>query len=220
MSAFTCADCPLKPCREAGAEKYPSGCPTADNEQSVFKDLYDETDMKIAHHSAITEGTCYGKCTRVEETMDFAYRMGFRKIGIGFCVGLSNEARTLAKVLRSNGFEVEAFGCKCGSVPKTFIGVEKDNWVNPEREFEIMCNPAGQAHLLDERGCELNIILGLCVGHDTLFIRHSKAPVTVLSGKDRVTGNNPIQPLYVADSQYTRLYSYIERTYGKRPDGD
>ena len=214
MATFTCADCPLKPCRDSETNQYPSACPTAEYDPSVYKDLYDRTDLAIAHHSAVTEGTCYGKKTRVEETMDFAYRMGYRKIGVAFCVGLSSEAKTLAKILRSNGFEVEAVGCKCGSIPKDFINVKKENWVKPERTSEIMCNPAGQAHVLDSHGSELNIILGLCVGHDTLFIRHSKAPVTVLSGKDRVTGNNPIQPLYTADSQYGRLYSYIKDTFG------
>lgn len=30
----------------------------------------------------------YGRLTRVEETIEFAKRMGFKKIGIATCVGL------------------------------------------------------------------------------------------------------------------------------------
>ena len=41
----------------------------------------------------------------------------------------------------------------------------------------------------------LNIIVGLCVGHDALFIRHSKAPVTVLAAKDHVYDNAPLECL-------------------------
>jgi len=67
------------------------------------------------------------------------------------------------------------------------------------------CNPIGQAAILDGEGSELNIILGLCVGDDTLFIKHSKAPVTVLAVKDRVLAHNPLGALYTARHIYTRL---------------
>ena len=60
---------------------------------------------------------------------------------------------------------------------------------------KAMCNPIAQAELLNEAGTELNIIVGLCVGHDALFIRHSKAPVTVLAAKDHVYDNAPLECL-------------------------
>ena len=55
----------------------------------------------------------------------------------------------------------------------------------------------GQALLLNQCNTELNIIVGLCIGHDILFTQHSKAPVTTLVVKDRVTGHNPVVNLYV-----------------------
>lgn len=58
-----------------------------------------------------------------------------------------------------------------------------------------MCNPIAQAELLNEVGTEMNIIVGLCVGHDALFIRHSKAPVTVLATKDFVYNHAPLECL-------------------------
>jgi uncharacterized metal-binding protein len=42
----------------------------------------------------------------------------------------------------------------------------------------------------------VNVIVGLCLGHDMLFTKHSKAPVTTLVCKDRVTGHNPVAVLY------------------------
>jgi uncharacterized metal-binding protein len=53
-----------------------------------------------------------------------------------------------------------------------------------------MCNPIAQAMIMNREKTELNIIVGLCVGHDSTFIR-SEAPVTVLVAKDRVLCHNP-----------------------------
>jgi uncharacterized metal-binding protein len=45
------------------------------------------------------------------------------------------------------------------------------------------------------------------VGHDTLFIKCSKAPVTVFAVKDRVLAHNPIAALYLSDGYYkNKLY--------------
>lgn len=214
MSQFTCADCGMKNCEACDFEHLPKICPTRENEQDRFKNMYSEEDKKIAHAAALTEAAGYCRHTRLEETMAFAYRMGYKKIGIGFCVGLSREAAALAKVLRENGFEVEAVSCKCGSVSKEFIGVRPDEFVDKGEPFEVMCNPAGQAELLCEKGVDLCVILGLCVGHDTLFIKHSSAPVTVLSSKDRALAHNPMSALYLMDSYLKRVHTFIKDNFG------
>ena len=59
--------------------------------------------------------------------------------------------------------------------------------------------------LLNEAETDLNVVVGLCVGHDSLFFRHSDALVTVLVAKDRVTGHNPAAVLYTSHSYYQRL---------------
>jgi uncharacterized metal-binding protein len=51
----------------------------------------------------------------------------------------------------------------------------------------------------------LDYLIGLCVGHDSLFFKHSDAPVTVLVAKDRVLGHNPVAALYTSHSYYRRL---------------
>ena len=61
------------------------------------------------------------------------------------------------------------------------------------------------AMLLNEAGTGLNVLIGLCVGHDSLFFRHSEAPVTVLVAKDRVTGHNPAAVLYTSRGYYRRV---------------
>ncbi|RLI09559.1 hypothetical protein DRO33_06550, partial [Candidatus Bathyarchaeota archaeon] len=76
------------------------------------------------------------------------------------------------------------------------VGVPRECWVNKDRPFEAICNPVGQALILNALGTELNLAVGLCVGHDSLFYRYSKAPVVTLIAKDRVTGHNPAVVLY------------------------
>ncbi|MGL4802501.1 MAG: DUF1847 domain-containing protein, partial [Cetobacterium sp.] len=51
---------------------------------------------------------------------------------------------------------------------------------------------------------DLNILFGLCVGHDTLFIKHSEAPVTVFAVKDRVLCHNPVAAIYQVDAYYKK----------------
>lgn len=62
-----------------------------------------------------------------------------------------------------------------------------------------MCNPIAQAEYLNDKQTDLNIVLGLCVGHDSLFFKYSKAPTIVLAVKDRVLDHNPLKAIYELD---------------------
>lgn len=68
-----------------------------------------------------------------------------------------------------------------------------------------MCNPILQAKLLNREGTDLNVVIGLCVGHDSLFYKYSDALCTTLVTKDRVLGHNPAAALYTAKTYYSRL---------------
>ena len=50
-----------------------------------------------------------------------------------------------------------------------------------------------------------NVLLGLCVGHDSLFFKYTEAPCTVLAVKDRLLGHNPMAAVYNVDSYYRCL---------------
>ncbi len=58
----------------------------------------------------------------------------------------------------------------------------------------------GQAGLFGEQRTELNVIVGMCVGHDALFVRHSGAPVTSLVVRDVRLRHNPAAALYTRNS--------------------
>ena len=81
-----------------------------------------------------------------------------------------------------------------GSEGREIIGIENCN--------VPMCNPIAQAKLLNEEKTDFNIVLGLCVGHDTLFFKSSEAPVTVLAVKDRALAHNPLGALYLSDGYF------------------
>ncbi len=155
----------------------------------------------LAVAAAKNEYENYGKRTRVEEVMIVAKEIGAKKLGIATCIGLVEEAKALARILRAHGFEVFGVVCKVGAVPKTEIGVPSEC----ESIGRSMCNPVLQAQLLNEAGTQFNIAMGLCVGHDSLFYKYSEAFVTTLVSKDRVTGHNPAAVLYNLNSYYKRL---------------
>ena len=130
--------------------------------------------------------------------------MGYTRIGMATCIGMLDEAERLAAILRAQGFEPMSVCCKAGSIDKLELGLKESDKVRPGT-FEPACNPIAQAEILNRQGTDMNIILGLCVGHDMLFNKHSQAPVTTLVVKDRVTGHNPIAVLYGQNFYYKRL---------------
>jgi uncharacterized metal-binding protein len=161
---------------------------------------------EISHAAALVESEGYMKWTRVEDTMEFAKKMNFVRLGVACCVGLAEEGKVLTNILESNGFDVTFVFCKTGGVPKEELGLKDNKKVHPGT-FEPICNPVAQALIMNKAKTELNIIVGLCVGHDSTFIKYSKAPVTVLIAKDRVLCHNPVGALYTAKGYYKhKLY--------------
>jgi len=206
----SCIDCAAGAC-DGKHGIFPSFCLTADMkdggeravlcDESLDKYLNDPEDRLIAKASATVEFENYCKMTRVEEICEFAAQIGATKLGIATCVGLLREARTAAEIFRHKGFEVYGVACKVGAVRKTDIGL------NPEQESlgPHICNPILQAKILNEKKTDLNIVIGLCVGHDSLFYKYSKATTTTLVTKDRVLAHNPCEALYQAKAYYKRL---------------
>lgn len=195
-----CGECGIYACYTGQIEKLPQYCSMhfmgAVHEEA--KREYRRPDvLNMALNSALTESAGYRKWTRLEEIIQFSRKAGFQKLGLAFCAGLRREAAAVVRILKQAGFTVESAMCKAGSVPKEFIGVRDEQKVRPG-QFEAMCNPIAQAKLLNHAGTELNVLLGLCVGHDSLFIKYAEAPVTVLAVKDRVLAHNPLGVIYAA----------------------
>ena len=197
---FSCVHCGVKNCQDQKGQ-YPSFCLTQKAEtQAPLEEswkIYAENEevRKLAVASAQVEAEHYCQATRVEEVLHFAKKIGAKKIGIATCVGLLNESRKFARILEAQGFEPYGVACKVGSRSKEELGMKDEEKVYPGT-YEPYCNPVGQALLLNQAKTDLNVIIGLCVGHDSLFIKYSDAIVTCLIAKDRVLAHNPCGALY------------------------
>lgn len=211
-----CDKCGKNACTKMDLDNIPKRCcPSGDCEmtEECVKMYSEGEDHLIAYASAMTETCNGGRNTRVEEIIAFAKRANYHKIGLAFCMCLLEEARIFAKIMRDNGFEVHSIICKNGGISKDVLDIDylKEHSIRSEY---AMCNPIGQAMKLNDEKVQLNIILGLCVGHDTLFIKYAEAPVTYLAVKDRCTGHNPLSPIY----QHTNLFERIHHMEVKFDD--
>ncbi len=204
---FSCSDCGIRNCYRRD-RTYPGICPTEEYADAAEKtvELYqgNDTDGKLARAAAEIEGEYYGRLTRLEETVQFARKIGAAKVGIASCIGLLDEAAVYAKIVETAGIETKTVICKVGGIDKSRIGIPEEQKICPGCN-ESCCNPALQAQILNEWGADLNILIGLCVGHDAIFCRHSQAPAVTLIVKDRVLGHNPVAAIYTAKFYYKRI---------------
>ena len=218
-----CAKCPTVACTPPiktnevfSLDKAPDFCPMKLMPEVIAKAIseYDKPEVKeFARLASLQEFECYeslpdGRRTknpRILELIQFAQKCGYKKLGIAFCGGLANEARLLTDVLENKAFEVVSVRCKVGATPKEKIGIKPEEKIRGPGNWESMCSPITQAEVMNAEKVDLAIMLGLCIGHDTLFIKYCRVPMTVIAVKDRVTGHNPLAALYTIDSYYSRL---------------
>jgi uncharacterized metal-binding protein len=216
-----CAACGLeitdRICVSAGG-KGSKNCPTL-TQKKILAEANREYAVaqtrEFARQASIQEADCYANRdqqpyvlqptkTRIVEIYEFAAKMSYRRLGLAFCVGLTKEAAVVEQILKDRGFEVVSAMCKAGRTPKEMIGITDADKVFRGKE-EAICNPIFQARLLNHSKTEFNILLGLCVGHDSLFFKTAEAPTTVLAVKDRVTGHNPLAAIYLSEFYYQKI---------------
>ncbi|MEM1562574.1 MAG: DUF1847 domain-containing protein [Candidatus Bathyarchaeia archaeon] len=201
------AYCLNSPVEEIDKSLLPSFCPMRNAEQVIESALLaynDERIKKIYLASSITEkraydivrGTLMPVYPRIREVIEFCSLIGAKKLGVAFCTGLQDEAARVVDVLEGSGFTVLSVRCKCGAIDKMKLSIPSEYKIQGPAKYEAACNPVAQAYILNEAGTDLNIIVGLCIGHDILFTMYSKAPVTTLIVKDRLLGHNPVIALY------------------------
>jgi uncharacterized metal-binding protein len=168
----------------------------------------DPESLRLYQNSTVNEQRAYmnirGRVIavrpRILEIIKFSEMMKWKKIGVAFCTGLGTEANRVVEIFESAGLDVYSICCKCGHVDKPIWGIAPENKIHALRgrpeSFEAGCNPIAQAEVLNSEDVDLNVIVGLCIGHDIQFTEHSKGPVTTLIVKDRVTGHNPFASLF------------------------
>ena len=207
-----CAMCRVQKCRyPERKEKSPVFCPMenySEVREETIKGGWTDSELKrinlaceeVLNKAYDEQGA---KLTRIEELIEYAKTLGYRRLGLAFCVGLFEEARILTDILEKKGFDIVSVCCMAGTTSKKDLGLKqlKNRGVR-------VCNPLMQAEVLNREDTDLNIMLGLCIGHDILFIRNSNADVTPIAVKDRVACHNPLGVLYTGHSYYKkRLFS-------------
>ena len=150
-------------------------------ENNGFSKLYSSSDKQIMQQA---EDSLNPRIDRINEIIEYAKEASISKIGIANCTTFIREANLLEVILSKAGFQVEKVHCKYGRMPF--------NELIPDYKG-VACNPAGQAKYLEEKGTELNIMMGLCLGHDMIFNARSKAPVTPLLVKDRKLNHHTLE---------------------------
>src|SRR4030042_4420458 len=188
----TCAKCPVGACEpKIGAgekpslNKSPNFCPMKLMPEVIERagSEYDKPDVgEFARKASLQEFECYeqtpeGRRTknpRILELMEFSRKCGYKKLGLAFCAGLNNEAKTLTEILENNGFEVVSIRCKAGAIPKEKIGIKPNKKIGGGANWESMCNPILQAEVLNAAKVDYAIMLGLCLGHDNLFFKYCR----------------------------------------------
>lgn len=204
-----CARCGVVKCFYSSVEAdYPGFCPHENLKDTMKTSIEegwknpDNRRINEAYEAVLKKGGYpsgnYTWC-RIKEIIEFCNQLGYKKLGLGFCVGLKDEARVLTDILERNGFEVVSVGCMAGAPTLGDVGLEEYRGASTKA-----CNPIMQAEVLNKEKTELNIMLGLCVGHDILFIKYSKAGVTPLIVKDMALAHNPAAALYTSQSYYKK----------------
>lgn len=213
----SCANCsfPDRLCKNINGRSL-DDCPTIENKKEIDLAMlkYKQNEYENFSRVAIMQegsgydhdedGTEFACKTRLQETIEFCKRMNYKKLGLAFCTGLQHEASVLNRILEKNGFEVTSVICKVGGINKEDFGIKKENKINPDKA-EVICNPIAQAEICNAEHTDFNIVVGLCVGHDSMFLKNSDALCTVFAVKDRVLAHNPLGAIYNLDSYYKRL---------------
>lgn len=195
---YSCAECRTRACLKGG--EFPGGCPSADAAPHVLAATqlatHDPWTCEVMGASAAIPRREDGALrNRVEETIAFCRQMGFTTLGVAFCVALAKEARELCAELDAAGFTVVPVCCKVG-------GVSMEHYTDTPTgsRSATACHPVAQAAICNAQKTDLNILVGLCVGHDVLFTRHVTSPVTTLIVKDRSLQHNPVAALRHSDT--------------------
>jgi uncharacterized metal-binding protein len=195
-----CVKCGVIRCRTREDVDAPPFCPTKNFPELVQKAFeINNLPENLAIHQAwrttidtLQKGRDKWSYTRLDEILEYAKIRKVKKIGIATCVALQFESKLLSKVLEQKGFEVVSVSCFVGELNPQDFGLSGKR----------LCNPILQAELLNNEKTELNIIMGLCLGHDILFQKHIKADTTTLVVKDNSLGHNTVAALYLTQGYY------------------
>jgi uncharacterized metal-binding protein len=229
---ISCVDCKAWACfpdvstAKAGRREPPPYCPSNAQKEVCKQALakYNNESHVFAKNVALVENACYAidpntrtavlpmvtLHSRAEEIIMLAKISGFKKLGLAFGVELQQEARLYTDILEKNGFEVVSVCCKAGGIPKEEIGITEDEKLYGPGSQETMCSGLIMAELLNSENTDMNILMGLGVGQDTLFYKYTNAFTVPFVIMDRVYGGATMEGVYQCFNSWG-FRNYTER---------
>ena len=179
-----CTSCQSKKCRSNESCQIESF-----QKDQIMNQYHDQKTQNIVQAASelVDQGRA-GTLSRIEEVIEFAHTMNYKKIGLAYCYGLEKEALMVMTLFERSGLKIDSVSCTVGA----FLQDE----VNRKSEIHnVSCNPIGQAQQMNQEGVDFVIVMGLCLGHDILFQKHIQADCTTLVVKDRTTGHSPLEAI-------------------------
>jgi len=143
----------------------------------AFEALYPEGPGRdFLVQSALVEAEGYCRWTRIREVVEFSRKLGYHRLGLPHCPDMAPVAKKVARFLEDSGFEPI---------------LPTDSTAQ---------HPVDQARHFHESGADLNVLAGMCVRHEALFIRESQVPVVGLVARDLRLRHNPAAGIYTCRS--------------------
>ncbi|MDA3810189.1 MAG: DUF1847 domain-containing protein [Spirochaetaceae bacterium] len=174
-----CLNCNSKACKIKGTDCF--------NLKTISHEVYarDDINIMVKNSSTLVDNGRAGELSRFQEVIEFCQLQSYKNVGLAYCFGLEPLAVTIREKMTAAGINMIPARCTMGGIKEKEIDTLKET-------DAISCNPAGQAHFLNDRA-DFVIELGLCLGHDVVFHSELTVPFTVLLVKDRVYNHAPLQ---------------------------
>jgi len=180
---MNCTSCDNKVCR-----KQQTSCKRESfNNIEVIAEYQEVSNSEIVKAAAeLVDSGRAGTLSRMEEIIEFAQTMGYKKLGLAYCYGMEQYANAIETLLVVNGFDVSAVSCSVGGLKQSEVN-------DASCIHKVSCNPLGQADQLNNEEVDLTLVVGICLGHDILLNRSLKMDFTTLVVKDRKFNHAPLQ---------------------------
>lgn len=179
---MNCLACRAKSCRSG------LSCTLEQPEPDKMIAAYHQQEVQQIVQTAarLVDGGRAGELSRIEELIEFAGDMGYKRVGLAYCYGIEELAGDVLRLFRDAG--IPAIGISCT------VGALSQHAINTASTLPgVSCNPITQAAQMNAEGVDLAVAMGLCLGHDILFNREFTGDVTTLVVKDRVHAHHPVK---------------------------
>lgn len=180
---MNCTSCEDKICR-----KQQDSCGRESFDKSEVINEYHEpvnSEIVVAAAELVDDGRA-GTLSRIEEIVEFARLMNYKRLGLAYCYGMEQHAKAIESILTEKGFVVSAVSCSIGGLKQSEVNTTSCI-------HKVSCNPLGQAEQLNAENVDLTLVIGICMGHDILLNRNLNMDFTTLVVKDRKFNHAPLQ---------------------------